>query len=157
MLSWNSTGALAYYIRYRVTNTATWTTTVSTTNSKLITGLQSSSNYEWQVQAVCSTNAGTVITSAWSQPANFETPFRAIFPNPASGRSIQVPVVTENEARVSIVISDQVGKAVKTINKTIAPGGEYVDIDIANLNAGVYFIQIRGADNNKVQKLFITR
>ncbi len=158
MLSWNPTGAVSYNIRYRITNSATWLTTTSTGNSKLITGLVPLSNYEWQVQSVCSTASGAASVSAWSPSAFFTTPqARSIFPNPASGRSVQLPIVTQNEARFDIIISDRTGRTVRVINKTIAAGGEFLDINIESLDDGMYFIRVKGNGNNEVQKLFIVR
>jgi hypothetical protein len=158
MLTWNSTGALLYNIRYRIEGTAIWTTTTSTTNSKLITGLQSLSHYQWQVQSVCSTSGGATSTSEWSLNAFFDTPqARTIFPNPASGTTIQLPVMIENEGRVSIIISDHLGRTARSIEKTIAAGGEVLTIDIANLEGGTYFVKIRGSGKNEVQRLVISR
>ncbi len=47
--------------------TPTWTTTTATTATKSLTGLTANSNYEFQVQAVCS------VTGAYSASANFTT------------------------------------------------------------------------------------
>ena len=158
MLSWNSTGALSYNIRYRVQGTDTWTTTTSSTNTKLITGLQSLSHYQWQVQSVCTTASGSTFTSEWSLNAFFDTPqARTIFPNPASGTTIQLPVVIENEARMSITISDHLGRKVRSIDKTIPAGGEVLTINIANLEGGTYFVKIKGGGKNEVQRFVINR
>ena len=158
ILTWNSTGALSYNIRYRVQGTVTWTTTTSSTNSKLITGLQSLSHYQWQVQSVCSTASGATFTSEWSLNAFFDTPqARTIFPNPASGPTIQLPVVIENEARMRITISDHLGRKVRSIDKTIPAGGEVLTINIANLEGGTYFVKINGGGKNEVQRLVINR
>ena len=61
-------GAASYNVQYRIVGAATWTSTTSTTNSKAITGLTASSNYEFQVQTVC---AGA--TSAFTASATFTT------------------------------------------------------------------------------------
>lgn len=54
LLSWSGvSGALSYNIRYRLSGATTWNP-VSTTNASVsISGLTSSSMYEFQVQAVC--------------------------------------------------------------------------------------------------------
>ena len=68
-LGWTAvSGAASYNVQYRVVGAATWTSTTSTTNSKAITGLTASSNYEFQVQTVC-----TGSTSAFSASATFTT------------------------------------------------------------------------------------
>jgi bacillolysin len=71
-LGWASTGANSYNVQYRVVGTTTWTSTTSTTNSKAITGLTANTNYEFQVQSVCTTN------SAFSASATFTTPLVTI-------------------------------------------------------------------------------
>jgi hypothetical protein len=67
-LSWAAvTGAASYNVRYRTVGSAAWLTTTVATATKSLTGLTSGSNYEFQVQAVC-TSAG-----AYSGSANFTT------------------------------------------------------------------------------------
>jgi hypothetical protein len=47
-------GALSYNIQYRIVGTVTWSTGTSATNSFNASGLAAGTNYEWQVQTVCS-------------------------------------------------------------------------------------------------------
>lgn len=61
-------GATSYNIQYRIVGAASWTSTTSTTNSKAVTGLVASSNYEWQVAAVCASG-----TSAFTASTTFTT------------------------------------------------------------------------------------
>lgn len=64
-LNWAAvTGASSYNIQYRKTGTTSWTASTSTTNSKSITGLLSSSTYEFQVQAICSGTSGSFSSSS---------------------------------------------------------------------------------------------
>jgi hypothetical protein len=70
-LGWTAvSGAASYNIQYRIVGATTWTATTSTTNSKSVSGLTASSNYEFQVQTVCAngnsafTTSGTFTTSA---------------------------------------------------------------------------------------------
>lgn len=68
-LGWTAvSGANSYNVQYRIVGSATWTSTTSTTNSKAISGLTASSNYEFQVQSVC-----TGASSAYSASATFTT------------------------------------------------------------------------------------
>jgi hypothetical protein len=68
-LSWTAAaGAVSYNIQYRIVGTSGWTSTTSSTTSKAISGLTLSSNYEWQVQTVCSGGS-----SAFTSSANFST------------------------------------------------------------------------------------
>ena len=68
-LNWTtSTNALSYTIQYKPTSSSTWITTTSTTNSKSITGLSSSTSYEFKVMSTCN---GT--TSNYSSVKTFTT------------------------------------------------------------------------------------
>ena len=68
-LDWTAvSGAVSYAIQYRVVGTSTWTAATSTTNSKSISSLTASSNYEFQVQTVCTSNS-----SAFSSSSTFAT------------------------------------------------------------------------------------
>lgn len=68
-LNWGSvSGANSYNVRHKKTSLTTWTTTTSTTASKAISGLSSSTAYEFQVQAVCSNG-----NSAFSASKTFTT------------------------------------------------------------------------------------
>ncbi|HRH66049.1 MAG TPA: M43 family zinc metalloprotease [Bacteroidia bacterium] len=68
-LNWTAvSGATSYAIRYRIVGAATWTSTTSTTNTKSLTGLVTSSNYEWQVSTVCSSGS-----SAYTGSTTFST------------------------------------------------------------------------------------
>jgi hypothetical protein len=69
LLSWIAVpGAISYNIQYRVVGTTIWTSTTSGTNTITITGLTPSTNYEFQVQTVCSSG-----TSAYSASVDFTT------------------------------------------------------------------------------------
>jgi hypothetical protein len=68
-LRWTAvSGATSYNIHYRISGSATWTTTTSSTSSVSISGLTASTAYEFQVQTVCSGG-----TSAYSSSATFTT------------------------------------------------------------------------------------
>jgi hypothetical protein len=63
-LGWSAvTGALSYNLQYRVVGSTTWTSTTSTTNSKSLSGLLASTNYEFQVQTVCSSGSSAFTSS----------------------------------------------------------------------------------------------
>jgi len=68
-LNWSAvSGATSYNVQYRIVGAGSWTSTTSSTNSKAISGLTASSNYEWQVQTVCSSGS-----SAFTGSSNFTT------------------------------------------------------------------------------------
>jgi len=60
-------GATSYNVRYKPTSSIAWITTTSASNAKSVTGLTASTQYEFQVQAVCS------VVGAYSASAYFTT------------------------------------------------------------------------------------
>lgn len=72
-LTWSAvSGATSYNISYKPTASGTWTTTTSATNSKILTGLSASTQYDWKVGAVCIDAIGAESTNAQftTAPAN---------------------------------------------------------------------------------------
>lgn len=68
-LNWSSvSGATSYNVQYRNVGNLTWTPTTSSTNSKPVSGLTANTQYEFQVQAVCSSGS-----SAFTASSNFTT------------------------------------------------------------------------------------
>ncbi|MCC7232428.1 MAG: fibronectin type III domain-containing protein [Bacteroidia bacterium] len=63
-LSWKAVaGATGYNVRYGVRYSGNWNTVSSTSISKNVTGLMADTWYEFQVQVVCATGAGSWTTS----------------------------------------------------------------------------------------------
>jgi hypothetical protein len=64
VFSWTAvSGALSYNVRYKLVTSSTWNNVSTTTASYSATGLVSNSNYEWQVQTVCSGGSSSMTGS----------------------------------------------------------------------------------------------
>lgn len=63
-----ATGAVSYGLQYRAVGASAWTAVSSSSTSKAISGLTAATNYEFQVQSVCSSSS-----SSFSGSANFTT------------------------------------------------------------------------------------
>ena len=63
--------ALSYEIRYRVVGGSGWTTLTSQTNSLPLSNLESGTEYQWMVKAICAT--GGSIESNFSSKSKFST------------------------------------------------------------------------------------
>lgn len=97
-LNWSSTGAASYNVRYKSTTSTIWNTASTTSTSFAISGLSSSTNYEFQVASVCS---GTS-SSAFSSSSMFTTTAPTITPtlcNVPSG--LNVTLITKNSATLN--------------------------------------------------------
>src|SRR5258705_4455059 len=67
-LSWASTGALSYNIKYKSTSSSTWITVSAATTFYVVSGLAASATYQFQVQSVCASGS-----SAYSSLFSFTT------------------------------------------------------------------------------------
>ena len=73
-VNWSATATAHHYaVRARVVGTSTWSLNPNTIygTSKILNGLTSGTDYEWQVRTVCSTDTSSV--SAWSSLQTFTT------------------------------------------------------------------------------------
>ena len=68
--------ASGYVLRYRVVGTSTWTTATATASPYTATGLTPGSNYEWQVQTVCTGGSSifTISTTFTTPPITCSVP-----------------------------------------------------------------------------------
>jgi hypothetical protein len=80
-LGWTSTAA-NFNVRYRTVGSTTWTNATASATTLPVTGLTANTQYEFQVQAVCSATAGD--TSAWATAATFTTLATATCPEPTA-------------------------------------------------------------------------
>ena len=134
-----------------------------TTNSYSIEGLESDTEYDVYVRALCS----ETFMSIWSDVVTFttltgDTPegidgvdgnFQfAIYPNPTSGAT----TITLNgvEGKVNISVVDMNGRTVTS--EDVECGSECEKrIDVAGLAQGTYFVRVLGDDINSVRKLIV--
>jgi uncharacterized protein (DUF427 family) len=155
ILQWNVTGAILYNIRYRSTNSLAWLTTTSSTNSKLLTGLNGNTTYEWQVQGVCTTNNGSAVLSMWSASAFFTTPAPlAILPNPANDR-LMITHHSDADEPISITISDFPGSSFVKETRIANYGFNQYEMNVSSLKNGLYYLEISGQGKKETVKFFI--
>ncbi|HKR04841.1 MAG TPA: T9SS type A sorting domain-containing protein [Bacteroidia bacterium] len=126
-LNWGAVAsATSYNIHYRQTGTTTWTNTTSATTSKAISGLAGSTQYEFQVQAVCNTGSGN-----YSSSVNFTTLAQACTdtyePNNGKATSKTIPINTS----VVALINPTGDNDYFTIT-TVAPN-TYLRVTLSNL------------------------
>jgi hypothetical protein len=73
----------------------------------------------------------------------------SVYPNPASSK---INVVVENAEATQITLMDASGRTVKAI---ATEGAENHTIDISDLQAGIYFVNVRNENVSKVSKLIV--
>lgn len=77
-----------------------------------------------------------------------------VYPNPAND-NVYVNFDLKSNANVNITITNMVGQTVKTITNNNMNGSQNINIDVKDLNAGVYFVNLKVNNETKVQKLVI--
>ncbi len=76
----------------------------------------------------------------------------SLYPNPASD-FININFGTQTKQTSTLKIFTNTGQQI--VSKTIAPNTNHVEINVANLSAGVYFMQIDNGDGKIIVKKFI--
>ncbi len=85
-------------------------------------------------------------TAAPSSPA--ELKIRA-FPNPAQDE-VTIPFYTPHTDYLTITLLDYTGATLFVVNEGFVPKGEYhTSCDVAGLNAGMYFLQLRNQEGDQ--------
>ena len=78
-----------------------------------------------------------------------------IYPNPAKN-FISVSLVTTNALQYKIVLTDILGKEIKTINFFQNNKQQNIRMDISELNSGIYFISVFTQTETTTQKLIVS-
>lgn len=120
-------GATGYNIRYRIVGSGTWLTAASATTSYGASGLTPGSNYEWQVQTVCSGGS-----SIFTISTNFTTqPLTCVAPTNLSTTNITSTSATFNWAVAS-------GATSYTIQYRIIGAGSWTTTTSTGTSANVF-------------------
>ena len=77
-----------------------------------------------------------------------------VYPNPSNG-NVYVEFLNQNETIVNLQITDVVGKEIRQENLSASQGK--INIDMSNLNSGVYFITAKTASGISTQKIILQR
>ncbi len=78
-----------------------------------------------------------------------------IFPNPIQNSDVQLRLFSGTDAPASIVIMNIAGKLVLQQDIEIIKGVNQINLPVANLSAGTYFVQIEGANWRSSSEKFI--
>jgi len=155
-ISWDANpNVSSWNIQYRPVG-GTLSSATSTTNSYTIHGLASETQYQIQVQAVCSDGQ----TSDWS-PAVTATTLTGInehlmnsislYPNPA--KDVVNVQCTMNDVQVkAIEVFDMYGKLLQTVSMT----PEKTTINVSGLASGMYFVRVT-TEEGAVTKSFVKK
>ena len=159
-ISWDANpNVSSWNIQYRPVG-GTLSSATATTNSYTITGLAPETQYEIQVQAVCSNGQ----TSDWSAPVTATTLTGinehllnsiSLYPNPA--KDVVNVQCTMNNAQVkAIEVFDVYGKVVRTVETLRATSLQTLQINVSGLASGMYFVRVT-TEEGAVTKSFVKK
>jgi hypothetical protein len=166
LVSWTAvTGAISYYIQYRVSGTGTWSNTTSTTTSVTISGLTPGTLYEVQVQTVCSITSSSLFTGSSVFSTLGITTYIStiladcssinIYPNPATD-DVTIAYNLSDDHNVSIEIFNIIGQKVNTVvNNEMQQKGTF-NYTVSLPFAGIYFVKCSIGNisiTKKIQKI----
>ena len=162
-ISWTAvSGATSYNVRQRILGGTNWNQVNTTTTSRVFTGLNTSKQYEYQVQAVC---GGT--TSAWSASVTYNPRTGGaaremgaidnnlqVFPNPAKG-ILNLSYSGESVENAFIILMDVSGRVVLSERRALMEGAPQ-QLDISRVTPGLYFLQLQGgSEEMPIQRVII--
>ena len=80
----------------------------------------------------------------------------SVYPNPAQGTSTVTYQVTDRAASVNIVLTDLLGRPVRTIENGLKPvGTQTATVDASALAAGTYLLRVQVGDNASTSKVAV--
>jgi hypothetical protein len=152
-LNWTHPGASYYNVRYKKTSVSTWTSVGTTSSvSKLLSGLTANTQYEYQVQAVCT----NTYTSPWSASGFFTTLASKlgeedqaqeliadfnVYPNPTKDE-VNILFPMDHSTQVILNVTDMSGRTIQTVHFDAMEGNNHVNISLGDLSNGIYSLQV---------------
>jgi hypothetical protein len=117
--------------------------------------------YDWVVQGantICESQRVPVIGTIGTTGINSITENNGIqvYPNPASG-SVNVTFQTALSSTAVVELTDIAGRLVSTWSIDKPTQGQNVKLNVSEVNAGTYFLNITTDTNKTVQKLVLTK
>ena len=142
--SWDAvSGAIKYKVSWKVAGNNPWTTTTTTSTSKMVTGLLVNTAYSWKVKTVCSNgissafSANQNFTTAPAKQGDFVTSGLAAYPNPVTDQ-FRLSVSSSMQLPVTCTVFNMQGSIVKEF--VLSDYSQMVSV--SDWSAGNYYIRI---------------
>ena len=135
--------------------------------SRTFNYLQPGTSYDYRIRTTCTAATTSNGTSLFSAVGNFattgnepglaqfntENPSWSIYPNPATD-IVNIEFTATEEAAMQLVVLDVAGRKVQEISTQSLLGNNQLQISLASLNKGLYFIQaIQGNEVKPIGKV----
>jgi hypothetical protein len=77
-----------------------------------------------------------------------------IFPNPAK-ENAALSIELKDNSKVEVIITDVVGRCVKTVSQNCTTGSNTIDLDLGQLSSGVYMVNVHTGNATATKKLIV--
>jgi hypothetical protein len=79
-----------------------------------------------------------------------------IFPNPASNYAV-INLTVANQGIYNLTVVDLAGKVIRTQNVNVETVETTLNLDLAGINSGIYFVKISGENTSLVEKVIVQK
>ncbi|MFN9496158.1 MAG: fibronectin type III domain-containing protein, partial [Bacteroidota bacterium] len=157
-INWNTQTAFRFRLRVRPVGTTTWTsyTITGSQNSIILTNLNSSTEYEYQMRTECSlgvfsgfTGRKKFTTLAGRLDETEDHTGYNLYPNPVLDR-LNIAAPFSDDTYYDVYISNTLGQVMLTLQEL---RGSNQSVDLTSLPAGVYIVNIKEAEEIRSYKI----
>jgi hypothetical protein len=111
--------------------------------------------FDFNPAIITNTVVNTIVTVTSVNENEFSLNDVNVYPNPSNGK-FAIAYRLENASDVRVRIVDVVGKVIKSIPVQNMTKGEYkTEINISNMNSGIYFMSIQIGEENHIKKIVV--
>jgi surface protein len=153
-IRWDNIDEVKAKVRYREVGTSMWYTQNSAdgNNYVYINDLTPNATYQYRVRSNCEANDWSAYSGSYfhnlSIPrlaANESSTQIRVYPNPVND-ILNVEFEIGADKDINIMVFDQLGKVVHTMNGSYLKGSQKESIDMSSFANGYYFIRLQGDD-----------
>ena len=80
----------------------------------------------------------------------------SVYPNPAKN-NVTIDFISQSNKKTNLVLTDMLGKRVKEFSINTVNGINSINLELVNLNEGVYFINFNNNNIKSTKKLVVTK
>src|SRR6185436_3336191 len=139
------------------------------TNETIIYNTSVTGNYKVKVNGSGGANNANVCYSLVVQISS--TPFRtspddvtesevsdilSVYPNPAQD-VLNIKFISSKDGAVQLRIIDMIGKTVLSSTRNSVNGSNLYQLNLSDLNKGIYFIEVNNGIENRIQKIILSK
>ena len=156
-------GAIGYQICGVIDgDSSTLVCNLRTTNDKTYFNLDPGVVYTFNVRVMCADSTISEFSETYSftmappRLGEFQEMDFNLYPNPASERML-IDFEAANSGELTVELSDATGKIMLASNQSLSEGSNQIEVNVANLPAGLYIVTLQDGTQSYRERLMIAR